>query len=260
MGLDSLLASLKAGVSEGSATSEVSGDTVKRLPDTPDTSAISMGYQREPSPAGACTPDTSDTPKIIKSERKTKKAGGSSHQWANTSMPQELSLSWQHIFLEVSEVSGVQASHQAAKTDTPVLFSEVSGVSGSTAEPLIPTNQHPLPLLTTNEEAAIWAWLARIEETDPVIVAEVMERCQRDAEARAYFIGQAMERLRPVLSVELSYPVQERPVEVRRRCADCCHSRPIEGDEPGAIQRCVVNENGIGYFAFQRHRCEWWDA
>ncbi len=116
------------------------------------------------------------------------------------------------------------------------------------------------PPLTANEEAAIWAWLARIEETDPVILADVMERCQRDAEARAYFIGQAMERLRPVLSVESSCPVQERPVEVRRRCADCRHRRPVEGDEPGAIQRCVVSENGIGYFAFQRHRCEWWDA
>ncbi len=50
------------------------------------------------------------------------------------------------------------------------------------------------------------------------------------------------------------------PVDDRRRCADCRHRRPVEGDEPGAIQRCVVSENGIGYFAFQRHRCEWWDA
>ena len=141
-------------------------------------------------------------------------------------------------------------------TVSPSLSSSVAKVATVT----VAKSPQDQPPLTANEEAAIWAWLARIEETDPVIVAEVMKRCQRDAEARAYFIGQAMERLRPVLSVELSPAVQERPVEVRRRCADCRHRRPIEGDEPGAIQRCVVSENGIGYFAFQRHRCELWDA
>lgn len=141
-------------------------------------------------------------------------------------------------------------------TVSPSLSSSVAKVATVT----VAKSPQDQPPLTTNEEAAIWAWLARIEETDPVIVAEVMERCQRDAEARAYFIGQAMERPKPALSVELSYPVYTQPADTRKRCADCRHRRPVEGDEPGAIQRCVVSENGIGYFAFQRHRCELWDA
>ncbi len=48
------------------------------------------------------------------------------------------------------------------------------------------------------------------------------------------------------------------PVDTRKRCADCCHSRSIEGDEPEAIQRCTVSDSGIGYFANQLHCCELW--
>lgn len=48
-------------------------------------------------------------------------------------------------------------------------------------------------LLATKEETAIRAWLAHIGETDPACIAEVIEQCQRDAEAREYFIGRATE-------------------------------------------------------------------
>lgn len=41
------------------------------------------------------------------------------------------------------------------------------------------------------EETAIRAWLALIEETDPAMIAEVIGQCQRDADARCYFIGQS---------------------------------------------------------------------
>ena len=45
--------------------------------------------------------------------------------------------------------------------------------------------------LTANEETAIRAWLALIEETDPATIAEVIGQCQRDADARDYFTGRA---------------------------------------------------------------------
>lgn len=65
----------------------------------------------------------------------------------------------------------------------------------------------PAPL-TTDEEQAIRAWLAHIGEIDPVAIAEVMARCQRDPRALAYTLGQASE-----------VPAPPGPV----RCADCAH-------------------------------------
>ncbi|MBH2009040.1 MAG: hypothetical protein I8H71_04985 [Xanthomonadaceae bacterium] len=59
------------------------------------------------------------------------------------------------------------------------------------AEPFAPTIRRPSAPLTTEDEAAIRAWLAQIEETDPAIIAEVIGQCQRDADARGYFTGRA---------------------------------------------------------------------
>ena len=36
------------------------------------------------------------------------------------------------------------------------------------------------------------AWLALIEETDPATIAEVMGKCQHDADARDFFLGLAV--------------------------------------------------------------------
>lgn len=49
--------------------------------------------------------------------------------------------------------------------------------------------------MTADEDAAIRAWLALIEETDQATIAEVIEQCQRDAEARDYFTGRAAAEL-----------------------------------------------------------------
>lgn len=59
------------------------------------------------------------------------------------------------------------------------------------AEPFTPTIRQPSAPLTASEEAAIRAWLALIEETDPATIAEVIGQCQRDADARDYFTGRA---------------------------------------------------------------------
>jgi hypothetical protein len=76
------------------------------------------------------------------------------------------------------------------------------------AEPLAPTIRQPSAPLTLEEETAIRAWLALIEETDPVIISEVMGKCQRDAGARDYFTGRAAAEL-------------PKPDDDRRTCDQC---------------------------------------
>jgi hypothetical protein len=58
------------------------------------------------------------------------------------------------------------------------------------AEP-VPDARRSLAPLTRDEEAAIRGWLKSIGETDPAIVAEILELCQRDSGARGYFLGRA---------------------------------------------------------------------
>jgi len=83
------------------------------------------------------------------------------------------------------------------------------------AEPFTPTIWQPSLPLTANEETAIRAWLALIEETDPAIIAEVIGQCQRDADARDYFTGRA--------AVEL--PKLDPFPDDRRRCSQCLNLR-----------------------------------
>lgn len=59
------------------------------------------------------------------------------------------------------------------------------------AEPFTPTIRQPSAPMTAEEEAAIRAWLALIEETDQATIAEVIGQCQLDANARDYFTGRA---------------------------------------------------------------------
>jgi hypothetical protein len=79
------------------------------------------------------------------------------------------------------------------------------------AEPFTPTIRQPSASLTAEEEKAIRAWLALIEETDPATIDEVIERCQRDADARDYFTGRA--------AVELPNP--DPLPDDRRTCSQC---------------------------------------
>ena len=52
---------------------------------------------------------------------------------------------------------------------------------------------NPLAPMTADEESAIRAWLAQIEETDAAIIAIVLGQCRADVEARGYFLQQAGE-------------------------------------------------------------------
>ena len=65
--------------------------------------------------------------------------------------------------------------------------------------------------MAADEEAAIRAWLAMIEETDPATIAEVIETCQRDAEARDYFTRRARAEL----------PKRDPFPDDRRTCRQC---------------------------------------
>ena len=50
--------------------------------------------------------------------------------------------------------------------------------------------------LDQSEEKAIRSWLAYIEETDMELINEVITRCERDMEARRYFLSRSDEVLK----------------------------------------------------------------
>ena len=83
------------------------------------------------------------------------------------------------------------------------------------AEPFTPTIRQPSAPMTADEEAAIRAWLALIEETDPATIAEMIGQCQRDADARDYFTGRA--------AAELPKPKPDPFPDDRRTCDQCAN-------------------------------------
>lgn len=87
------------------------------------------------------------------------------------------------------------------------------------AEPFTPTIRQPSAPMTASEEAAVREWLALIEETDPLTIAEVIGRCQRDADARDYFTGRAAEELpKPVPSPDDRRTCNQCTNLIARRC------------------------------------------
>lgn len=87
------------------------------------------------------------------------------------------------------------------------------------AEPFTPTIRQPPAPLTADEETAIWAWLALIEETNPATTAAVIGRCQRDADARDYFTGRAAAELpKPALLPDDRRTCEQCANLIARRC------------------------------------------
>lgn len=64
--------------------------------------------------------------------------------------------------------------------------------------------------LPEDEEHAVRAWLTYIDERDELVIAEVLERCRTDVDARAYFLCRAEE-----------IPRACEPDDDRRTCAQC---------------------------------------
>lgn len=82
-----------------------------------------------------------------------------------------------------------------AATATPATVATVTNCSAScvaiVAGVAVAAKPEPLHELSEEEESSIRAWLEYIEETDPVIIAEVMTKCQSGAEARGYCLEQS---------------------------------------------------------------------
>ena len=81
------------------------------------------------------------------------------------------------------------------------------------AEPSTPTIRQPSAPMSAAQESAIRAWLALIEETDPTTVADVIERCRQDVNAREYFTGRAVAEL----------PKPSPLSDDRRTCEQCAN-------------------------------------
>ena len=101
--------------------------------------------------------------------------------------------------------------------------------------------------MTADEEAAIRAWLALIEETDPVIIADVLTKCQVDPDGRDYFIQRAVAGL----------PKPDPFPDDRRTCDQCANLRQracaIAKPEAGAL---LVANQGYRPDPARLMRCE----
>jgi hypothetical protein len=73
-----------------------------------------------------------------------------------------------------------------------------------------PTKTKTAPM-TAEEEKAIRAWLKHIEETDPELISELVEKCRDDQEARWYFLKRSKKVHKQTTII--------RPVY----CGDCIH-------------------------------------
>jgi hypothetical protein len=51
----------------------------------------------------------------------------------------------------------------------------------------------PIPQLSSDDESNIQDWLAHIEETDPSMIADVVDKCRNDLDVRRYFLKRSSE-------------------------------------------------------------------
>lgn len=62
------------------------------------------------------------------------------------------------------------------------------------------THQNTPTREQSRERTLVLAWLEAIEETDPNVIAEVLNRCVSNPSARAYYLGRAIEHARSLSS------------------------------------------------------------
>ena len=190
MALDSLLASLKSGVAEvtgvqasrnrafacnptrSARVAEATGVAAEIHTATHETLVGKSEVAAQPAPIEACTHETPVTPKTIKCEVGAGDTATASRWWV----------------IHYPDRDSVEVACCPEATHTDILEQHPDAVA---AEPFTPTIRQPSAPLTASEEAAIRAWLALIEETDPATIAEVIGQCQQDADARDYFTGRA---------------------------------------------------------------------
>ena len=194
MALDSLLASFKSGVAK---VTEVQASCNKafacnptrleRVAEatpvaaeihtvTPETFAGKSEVTAQPTPIETCTHETSVTRKTMKCEVGADDTATVSRWW----------------LIHYLDRDPVEVACSPDATHAEILERHPDALA---AEPFTPTNRQPSAPLTADDETAIMAWLALIEETAPATIAEVIGQCQRNADARDYFTGRAADNL-----------------------------------------------------------------
>jgi hypothetical protein len=105
---------------------------------------------------------------------------------------QETARCWRVVSADGEQLT-VTVSPEATRAEILKLYPDAVAV-----DPFTRPVRKPGAPLTAEEEGAIRAWLALIEETDPASIASTIEDCKQDGEARKYFLGRAAVELRGV--------------------------------------------------------------
>jgi hypothetical protein len=97
-------------------------------------------------------------------------------------------------------------------TDQTVTVAAVAAVAVANPQvgPLDTHKRESTAPMSESEESAIRAWLAHIEETNPDEIADVLDKCRTNSEARAYFLLRAQE-----------IPLPHTSYDDRRHCTQC---------------------------------------
>lgn len=80
-----------------------------------------------------------------------------------------------------SIMTATPATSATQKVDTRKTVASVAGVA-------VADTLTPLFDLSLEEESRIRTWLLHIEESDPAIIADVLNKCRRDLEVRRYIL------------------------------------------------------------------------
>ncbi|OQX39775.1 MAG: hypothetical protein B0D88_02025 [Candidatus Sedimenticola endophacoides] len=133
-------------------------------------------------------------------------------------------------------MTATPATPATQQADKPVTVAPVATVA-------VAEQPEPLPELSSDEESNIRAWLAYIEETDPAIIAEVVDKCRDGLEARRYFLKRAEEVPEPVTA---NHPMT---------CGGCIHFERIDHPHLG---HCAKGEPEAiaGLWDMDRRYCE----
>lgn len=133
-------------------------------------------------------------------------------------------------------MTATPATPATQEADQPVTVAPVATVA-------VAEKPEPLPELSPEEESSIRAWLAQIDETDSAIIAEVVDKCRNDLEARRYFLKRSKEVPEPVT---LNHPMT---------CGECVHFERIDHPHLG---HCAKGEPEAiaGLWDTDRRYCE----
>jgi len=133
-------------------------------------------------------------------------------------------------------MTATPATPATQEADKPVTVAPVATVA-------VAERAEPLTELSPDEESNILAWLTHIEETDPAIIAEVVDKCRNDPEARRYFLKRSEEVPE---AVTLNHP---------KTCGECVHFERIDHPHLG---HCVKGEPEAiaGLWDTDRRYCE----